>query len=117
MGGATAMVSGSALPTGTFGDELQLQLRVSGDRGQLLVDIDRPFVRRSRGVEDDVTVDLSAADISYDFARVVGRFVDLAAGRITENRSPGELGAKVVEVLDAAYRSASSGRFEAIDRS
>ena len=115
-GGADAMVSGAALPWGTFRDELQLQLRVTGDRGQLLLDIDRPMVRLSRGEEDDVTLDLNDDDISYSFDRVVDRFVDLAAGRTTENRAPGELGARVVEVLEAAYRSAESGHLEAVAR-
>jgi len=115
-GGATAMVSGASLPVGTFDDVMQLQLRVTGERGQLLVDIDRPLVRRSRGEEDDVTLDLGDTGSDYSFATVVDRFVDLAAGRITENRAPGELGARVVEVLDAAYRSAESGRLEAVAR-
>ncbi|MEZ4595758.1 MAG: hypothetical protein R3C32_02335 [Chloroflexota bacterium] len=37
------------------------------------------------------------------------RFVDLASGRQAENRSPAELGARVVEVLDGMYRSAATG--------
>ena len=115
-GGATAMVSGSALPTGTFDDVMQLQLRVTGDRGQLLLDLDRPMVRRSRGEGDDLTLDVSDEDIGYSFDRVVDRFVDLAAGRSTENRAPGELGARVVEVLEAAYRSSASGRLEEVVR-
>ena len=31
-----------------------------------------------------------------------------------ENRSPGELGARVVEVIEAMYRSAASGRRTAV---
>ena len=110
--GAIGTVSGAALPWGSFGNTHQLQVRVTGERGQVLLDLDRPLVRRSRGEQDDVTVDLSDDDITWSFGRVVDRFVDLAAGRTTEIRSPAELGARVVEVLEATYRSAASGRWE-----
>ena len=37
-------------------------------------------------------------------------------GKDVVNCSPGELGARTVEILDAVYRSATSGRTEAIRR-
>jgi predicted dehydrogenase len=114
--GAIGSVSGAALPFHTYGNSHQLQIRVTGDRGQVLLDLDRPLVRRSRGANDDITVELSEDDITWSFQRVVDRFVDLAAGRTEENRSPGELGARVVEVIEAMYASAASGRREGIVR-
>jgi len=108
-GGAIGTVSGTALPPGTFGNEHQLQIRVTGDRGQLLLDLDRPLVRRSRGSTDDVTVELSSDDTLWSFQRVIDRFVELAQGQDIENRSPGELGARVVDVLDGMARSATTG--------
>ncbi|CAN5507887.1 hypothetical protein BH24CHL9_BH24CHL9_03970 [soil metagenome] len=113
-GGAVGTASGASLPWGSFANTHQLQVRVTGDRGQVLLDLDRPLVRRSRGEHDDVTVELSEEDVTWSFGRVVDRFVDLAAGRTTENRSPAELGARVVEVLEAMYRSAESGRPERV---
>jgi predicted dehydrogenase len=110
--GAVGVVSGAALPWGSFANTHQLQIRVTGERGQVLLDLDRPLVRRSRGEADDVTVELTEDDLTWSFARVVDRFVDLAAGRTSEIRSPAELGARVVEVLEATYRSAASGRWE-----
>jgi predicted dehydrogenase len=107
-GGAVGVVSGASLPPGTFGNTHQIQVRVTGDLGQLLVDLDRPLVRRSRG-DDDLVVDLDDDDVAWSFQRVVDRFVDLAQGTTTENRSPAELGARVVEVLDGMYRSATTG--------
>ena len=112
--GAIGTVSGAAMPWGSFGNSHQVQLRVTGERGQLLLDLDPPLVRRSRGEQDDITVELTEDDVTWSFARVVDRFVDLAQGRTTEIRSPGELGARVVEVLEAMYRSAASGRWEPI---
>jgi len=114
--GAIGTISGAAIPWGTYGNAHQLQIRITGDRGQLLLDLDRPLVRRSRG-DDDITVELTDDDKTWSFVRLVDRFVDLAAGRTTEIRSPAELGARVVEVLAAMYRSAETGRMESIERS
>lgn len=115
-GGAVGVVSGAAMPWGSFNNEHQLQVRVTGSRGHLVLDLDRPYVRRSRGADDDITVELSEADATFSFARVVDRFVDVASGRTSEIRSPGELGARVVEVLEAMYVSAESGARVEIDR-
>ncbi len=113
--GIVGVVSGASLPPGAFGDQHQLQVRVTGDRGQLLVDLDRPLVRRSRAT-DDITMELSEDDITWSFARVVDRFVDLAQGHDVGIRSPAELGARVVEVLDGMYRSSASGVPVTIER-
>ena len=40
--------------------------------------------------------------------------VDLCLGRKTENGAPGLVGQRAVEVLDAMYRSAASGRMETV---
>jgi len=56
----------------------------------------------------------------WPFARSIessspGARSNLAAGRTTENTSSGELGARVVEVLEAAYRSAASRSIATVD--
>jgi predicted dehydrogenase len=116
-GGAIGTIGGASTPPGTFGNVHQLTLRVTGRRGVVALDLGAETVRRSRGAGDDTRAELSPEDVRWSFDRVIDRFVDLAAGRTDENRSPGELGARVVEVLDAAYRSAGSGQLEAVDRS
>jgi len=115
-GGAIGTIGGASTPPGTFGDRHQLTLRITGRRGVLALDLGAELVRRSRGPGDDVTLDLAADDVRWSFDRVVDRFVDLCAGRTDENRSPAALGARVVEVLDAAYRSANSGAIVTVDR-
>jgi hypothetical protein len=92
-----------------------LTIRVTGSRGQVVLDMAAPRVARSKG-GDDVTVDLSDEDVRWSFDRVTDRMVDLVLGRTTDNPSPAELGARVVEILDGMYRSAASGRFESISR-
>jgi predicted dehydrogenase len=114
-GGAIASIGGASLPEGSFGSEHQLTIRVTGRRGQVVLDMAARRVARSMG-HDDVTATLDDEDVRWSFDRVTDRMVDLVLGRTTENPSPAELGAKVVEVLDGMYRSAASGRVEAISR-
>lgn len=113
--GAIGSIGGASLPLGSFGNRHQLAIRVTGRRGQVLLDMDAPRVVRSTAGEEQA-VDLSAADVRWSFDRVTDRIVDLVLGRTTENPSPAELGARVVEILDAMYRSAASGRVESVRR-
>ena len=50
----------------------------------------------------------------YDCVGPIDAVVDAALGRQPANNSPAELGARTVEILDAAYRSAESGGLETI---
>jgi hypothetical protein len=61
-----------------------------------------------------VRLDLEPDAGVYDCVGPIDALVDLALGRDVENRSPIELGARTVEILDAAYRSARSGAVEAV---
>lgn len=114
-GGAIASIGGASLPLGTFGNQHQLTIRVTGRRGQVVLDMAAPRVVRSMG-GDDTTAVVDDEDVRWSFDRVTDRIVDLVLGRTTENPSPAELGARVVEVLDGMYRSAASGRIEAVSR-
>ena len=115
VGGAIGSIGGSSLPPGTFGNQHQLTIRLTGRRGQVVLDMAAPRVVRSTGF-DEVTVTLDEEDVRWSFDRVIDRIVDLVLGRTTENPSPAELGARVVEVLDGMYRSAASGRIEAVSQ-
>ena len=114
-GGAIASIGGASLPLGAFGNQHQLTIRVTGERGQVVLDMAAPRVAHaSAGTTTEV--DLSEEDVRWSFDRVTDRMVDLVLGTTTENPSPAALGARVVEILDGMYRSAASGRFEAISR-
>lgn len=114
-GGAIGSIGGASLPQGTFANQHQLTIRVTGRRGQVVLDMAGPRVARSMG-EDDVTATLSDDDVRWSFERVTDRLVDLVLGTTTQNPSPASLGARVVEILDGMYRSAASGRIEPISR-
>ena len=114
--GVIASIGGRSLPPGSFGNEHQLTIRVTGRDGQVVLDMAARRVVRSKG-EALVTAELTEDDILWSFDRVTDRIVDLVLGRTTENPSPGDLGARVVEILDAMYRSAASGEFAVVSRS
>lgn len=111
-GGALGSVSGASGHLGAYGDRHQLQVWVVGSEGQLQLDVgqDRLYLYRPPGGELIPALGPDAG--AYDCAGPVDALVDLALGRPAVNRSPGELGARTVEILDAAYRSARSGRLE-----
>ena len=114
-GGAIGSIGGASLPTGTFGNEHQLTIRVTGRRGQVVLDMAGRRVARSMAAEDAAAT-LSDDDVRWSFDRVTDRMVDLALGTTTDNPSPASLGARVVEILDAMYRSAASGQIESVSR-
>ena len=111
--GAIGTISGASNHRGAGGNKHQLEVRIIGARGQLLLDLEREALWRFRGDGDDVRVVVEPDAGRYDCDGPVDAIVELAMGRGV-NRSPAELGARTVEVLEAAYRSAASGQREAI---
>jgi predicted dehydrogenase len=109
-GGATGSLSGSAtLPKGR---PVQIDIRIFGSEGMLLVDIERERVElRGRDGHDKV-VPLKPGDGAYTCEEPLQVLVDIALGRKPLNGAPGIVGQRAVEVLDALYRSAASGRME-----
>jgi predicted dehydrogenase len=111
-GGATGSVSGAAtLPKGR---PVQVDLRIFGSEGMLLVDIERERVELRRRDGRDEVVPLQPGDGAYECATPLRVFVDLCLGRPAVNPASGVVGMRAVEVLDAMYRSAASGRPEAV---
>ena len=113
--GTIGSIGGASLPLGSFGNQHQLVIRITGRDGQVVLDMAAPRVVRWKG-DDLVEAELSAEDVRWAFERVTDRAVDLVLGRTTENPSPADLGARVVEILDGMYRSAASRSFVPISR-
>jgi predicted dehydrogenase len=110
-GGATAALSGAAtLPKGR---PVQIDLRIFGSEGMLLLDIERERLELRRRDGNDEVVPLKPGDAAYACDEPLRVLVDLCLGRKTNNSAPGIVGQRAVEVLDAMYRSADSGRMEA----
>jgi predicted dehydrogenase len=110
-GGAIASLAstGGVAPT----QPEQLELRVFGDGGHVVVDV--MSGQASIAAPDGSVARLAttpAAD-RYPEAAPATNLVEVALGR-EPNRSPGALGAIVVSLIDALYRSARSGRTESL---
>jgi predicted dehydrogenase len=111
--GVTCMVGGAA--TMPPGSPYQVDIRIFGSGGMLLLDIERPRLEIYRNDGRHYSIDTLHRSGAYSCVEPVHTFVDLLQGKPVENRSSASLGVKVVDVLDAAFRSARSGRVETID--
>jgi predicted dehydrogenase len=111
-GGGTGVLSGAAtLPKGR---SVQIDLRIFGSEGMLLLDIERERLELRRRDGKDEVIPLKPGDGSYACDEPLRVLVDLCLSRKTGNGAPGIVGQRAVEVLDAMYRSAESGRMEPV---
>jgi predicted dehydrogenase len=112
MGGATAAMSGASTVPKHRG--FQIDLRLFGSEGMLLLDIERERLELRRRDGRDEIFPLSAGDGAYSCEAPVALLVDFCLGRKADNPADGVVGMRAVEVLDAMYRSAASGRLEQV---
>jgi predicted dehydrogenase len=108
--GAIGTVSGASAHLGYQGNRDHLQIRLVGSRGHLDLLFERDYVGFFRPGKPPMDLQLPAGAGAYDCKGPPNALVDLALGKCTENASPGELGARTVELLEAAYRSRDIGR-------
>lgn len=111
-GGAIGTISGAGtLPTHL---PFQVDVRVFGRRGVLLLDCERARLELHHHDGCRRTCDLALDAGHYECVAPVHHFVDLILGRADRNWSPGTPAMRSVELLDAAYRSAKSGHPEPV---
>lgn len=108
--GATGMLGGAGTmpPRSTY----QADIRLFGGEGMLLLDIERPRLEVRRNDGRDSTFHVNHQPGEYACVEPVQRFIDLIQGKPVENCSNASLGAMVVATLDAACRSAKTGKVE-----
>src|SRR4051812_43112184 len=94
----------------------ELEIRAIGSEGEFMIDLfrDELWLYRTDGFELGPAKEPGA--LVYDCDGPPNALVDLALGKDVRNWSPGELGARAVEITDAAYRSARSGQLETVAR-
>jgi predicted dehydrogenase len=104
--GAIGVVSGAAtLPPGV---KFQLDVRIFGSEGVLNLDIDRERLDVYRHDGKHRRILVNPGDGDYDCDGPPNRFVELIKGDGTNN-SPGEVGARSVELLEAMFESVAEG--------
>jgi predicted dehydrogenase len=110
--GAIGTVSGTAAVPDN--QKYQVDLRLFGRDGMLLLDVERERLELRHRSGPDVVVEVPPGQGDYSCDGPPNRFVDLILGRTSTNNSDGEVAARSVELLDAAYRSARSGQLEKV---
>ena len=114
-GGAVGTIASTgAIPT-TQQAHSQLETRIYGSDGYAWLDAMAgtcSIFFNDGGVE---MLDEVPAEGRYPMATTSRHLVDLILGHETTNRSPAEIGARTVELLEAAYRSAAERRIVSID--
>ena len=110
--GATGVLSGAA--TLAKDRPFQVDIRIFGTDGMMLVDVERERVELRRYHGDDTVVPMEPGDGFYTCVEPVARLVDICLGKPAVNDAPGIVGQRSVEVLDAMYRSFGSGVAEAV---
>jgi predicted dehydrogenase len=110
--GGTGTLGGAALMPAR--STYQVDIRLFGTEGMLLLDIERPRLELRRNDGFIFSPPLSYEPGSYSCVQPVETFIDLLQGKSVENRSSVEVGTRVVEVLDAAFRSVKSRAMEPV---
>ena len=116
-GGAIGTVSGAGTVPARGTALYQVDLRIFGTDGVLMLDCERARLelRRHDGRLESLPLPPDAGN--YSCEGPPHNFVDLILARTTTNFAPGEAALRSVLLLDAAYRSARSGRPELIEGS
>ena len=111
--GALGTVSGAGtVPTNSG---FQVDIRIFGRDGMLLLDVERERLDVRRRDGTNFSLPIPPGEGAYSCEMPPARFVQLIKGESDQNNSPGEVAARSVELLDAAYRSAVSGREETVE--
>jgi predicted dehydrogenase len=92
----------------------QVDLRIFGTDGMLIVDCERTRLHVRRNDGDHYTAPLGPDAGAYSCDGPPHNFVDLVLGKTEINYAPGEAAMRSVELLDAAYRSTGSGKLEEV---
>lgn len=105
--GAIGTVSGAA--TVVDGDPYQVDIRLFGTEGTLMLDVERERValHRDDGTRIDLTIEPGAGE--YECLEPPARFIDLVTGARDDNNSPADVAARSVELVEALLRSAADG--------
>jgi len=109
-GGGIGVLSGGSAHLGAGGNKHALEVRAIGSEGQLLIDVEREALWHFRHGREN-RVELEPGEGAYDCDGPIAAVLAAARGEDI-SQSPGELGARTVEALDVAYRSARSGLLE-----
>ncbi|NYJ29726.1 Gfo/Idh/MocA family oxidoreductase [Galbitalea soli] len=104
--GALGSLSGAA--TLADGDKYQVDLRLFGTEGVLMLDVERERVSLRRYDGERVEVPIAPGDGEYECLVPPARFIELITGASTENNSTVDVAARSVELIEGLLRSSAA---------
>jgi len=104
--GALGSLSGAA--TLADGDKYQVDLRIFGTEGVLMVDVERERVTLSRYDGENISIDIAPGEGEYECLIPPVRFVELITGASTQNNSTVDVAARSVELIEGLLRSSAA---------
>jgi predicted dehydrogenase len=113
-GGAIGTVSGAGTVPPMGMTSYQVDLRIFGRDGMLLLDLERARLELRTHDGHAEHPHLALIEGVYECTQPPHNFIDLITGKTNVNYAPGEAAMRSVLLLDAAYRSAASGSVESI---
>ena len=106
--GATSASGALVSPTDAVGRH-QCEIRIFGDRGQLIIDYERALLWRKLNGRLNEWFNFESKDGGYMCTGPPNAIIDLARGLTTKNDSPADVASWVVEIINAAYISSKTG--------
>jgi predicted dehydrogenase len=110
--GATGILGGAGLNPPGCPD--QVDIRIFGTEGILLLDIERPRLEVRRYDGRNLSMKMNHEPGGYSCVEPLRLLIDLISGKTAENPASVQLGTLVVEVLEAALKSARSKKLERV---
>jgi predicted dehydrogenase len=111
-GGAIGTISGAGTVPPLGAAQYQVDLRIFGTEGLLMLDCERARLELRRHDGQEKKLDLAADAGNYSCEGPPANFIELVLGKTSVNWAPGDAAMRSVVLLDAAYRSAASGKAE-----
>lgn len=106
--GAAALGTLSGAATLADGDPYQIDLRIFGSEGVLMLDVERERLRLHRYDGDPVDIPIAPGSGEYECLIPPVRFIELITGASTENNSPPDVAARSVELIEALLASSAA---------
>ncbi|MAE08948.1 MAG: hypothetical protein CL661_09340 [Bacteroidetes bacterium] len=107
--GAIATISGAGTQPSNK-TKHELDLRIYGTEGELSFDLFYEHFTVHREDGRNLILNVKAGDGEYTCDGPIHNFIDLIRGKSSNNFSPAEIGARSIELIEAAYRSAALGK-------
>lgn len=106
--GAIGTVSGSAAVPAAL--PFQVDIRLYGNEGMLLLDVERERMEIHRHDKQDVVLPVEPGTGAYTCEGPPNQFADLILGKTQENYAPGAIAAEAISLVEAAHRSAATNQ-------